>query len=336
MTRARRATQERGISSAIVMPVLRALEQAGLDLEAHVPALLGEAQEEFVVGAAVDQSLNDAAERLGDPALGITLARRIPIGALGLIDYALCTSASLREALGTVARHYGVATQRVRLTLLERDGLALLAFERLHGIEHSRHWIEFSFAILADRMRSTLGQQVVFEEVAFAHEAPAVQARHDEFFGVPVQFSQPDDHFGFSVALLDLPLRTASRSLAELLADRLREIEPAVGDPFLARAQRVVVELLDQGECGLAAAAAGLRCSARTLQRRLATLGTSHRGLLDDVRRERSVQLLGQNQFSVADVAAKLGFSETSAFFRAFRRWTGTSPHNFRHRLTKP
>jgi AraC-like DNA-binding protein len=319
----------------IVAPVLRALEEVGLDVDEWVPALVDGVRDPFVGGSDVDESLNRAADRLGDAALGITLARRIPIGALGLLDYGLCTSASLRDALGTVARHYGIATQRVRLTLVETDGRAVLSFERDPAIEHSRHWIEFSFAIFAERMRSTLGHPVVFDEVAFVHAAPEPPAGHEEFFGARVLFSQTGDRLGFPAELLDMPLRTASRSLAGLLADRFREIEPAAEDPFLARARRVVVELLDQGDVGLAAAAVGLRVSARTLQRRLASLGTSHRGLLDEVRRERSLHLLGEKQLSVAEVAARLGFSETSAFFRAFRRWTGTSPQSFRHRLAR-
>jgi AraC-like DNA-binding protein len=332
----RQANGQRGIASAIVVPVLRALEELGLRLESSVPTLLDEIHNPFVGGSAVDEALNLAAEQLDDAALGITLAGRIPIGALGLLDYGLCTSASLGDAMRTVARHYGVATQRVRLTLLESADRAALAFDRDPTITHSRHWMEFSFAIIAERMRATLGQPVAFDEVAFAHEAPNGPERHEAFFGARVQFSQPQDRLGFAAELLDLPLRTASSSLAGLLADRFREIEPAADDPFLARAQRAVVDLLDQGDCSLTAVAAGLRCSARTLQRRLAALGTSHRELLDDIRRERSVQLLGQQQLSVADVAARLGFSETSAFFRAFRRWTGTSPQGFRQRLGRP
>jgi AraC-like DNA-binding protein len=70
--------------------------------------------------------------------------------------------------------------------------------------------------------------------------------------------------------------------------------------------------------------------SPRTLQRRLASSGTSHRDLLDEIRRERARHLLSDRTLAIADVAGRLGFSETSAFFRAFRRWTGTSPQSYR------
>jgi AraC-like DNA-binding protein len=324
------ASAELGISSAIVAPVLRALEELGLDLASSFPAAVEEAGQPFVRGELADRTLDHAAEKLGDAALGITLARRIPIGALGLIDYALCTSASLRDALRTVARHYAVATQRVRLELEEHAGQAALSLARDPRVEHSRHWMEFSFAILAERMRATLGSPVTFDEVAFKHAPPASAERHDDFFGVQVRFGQPSDRLAFAARLLERPLQTASRCLAELLDERFRELEPAAHDPFLARVQRAIVDLLDQGECSLGALAAQLRTSPRTLQRKLTALGTSHRDLLDDVRRERSQTLLRDSQLSVTEVAARLGFSETSAFFRAFRRWTGTSPQMFR------
>src|SRR5262249_30296902 len=152
------------------------------------------------------------------------------------------------------------------------------------------------------RMRDTLGHPVVFAEVAFTHDAPPSRAAHDAFFGVAARFGQPRDVLGFSADLLELPLRTASGCLAQLLAARFREIEPAAEDPFAARVRRAIVDLLDAGDCRLTSAAERLRVSARTLQRRLATLGTSHRDLLDDVRRERSLHLLRASELSVTQV----------------------------------
>jgi AraC-like DNA-binding protein len=320
---------EPGIAATIVAPVLGALEAAGVDLralDAHV-----DAGDELVGGSRADRWLDAAAKRLGDPALGLTIARRIPIGGLGLIDYALITSATLRAALDRVARHYGVATQRVKLELVERGEQGVLVFERQPGISHSRHWIEFSFAILTERARQTLGRDVSPVLVSFRHDPPERVDAHAAFFGTEVRFSAPEDCLGFARDLLDEPLRTAAASLAELLDAKLPTIPPppeAPGAPdgFLERVREVIVELIAERDASLESAAARLHTSTRTLQRELSRRGTSHKDLLDSVRRERAQALLAEGTMTVAEVAARLAYSEPSAFFRAFRRWTGTSP----------
>jgi AraC-like DNA-binding protein len=319
---------EPGISSAIVGPVLEVLAAAGLDLDARGASV--DAGDEVVRGSSADRWLDLAAERLGDEALGLTLARRIPIGGLGLIDYALCTSATLRDALERVSRHYAVATQRVKLALVERGERLALVFERQPGISHSRHWMEFSFAILTERARQTLGREVSPVLVSFRHDPPACADAHSAFFGTEVRFSAPEDCLAFDRNMLDGHLRTAAASLAELLDARMPTTPPppedAGPDAFLERVRDVIAELIAQGDASLEGAATRLHTSTRTLQRELSRRRTSHKDLLDSVRRERAQALLGEGTTTVAEVAARLAYSEPSAFFRAFRRWTGTSP----------
>jgi AraC-like DNA-binding protein len=283
-----------------------------------------------VRGSSADRWLDVAAERLGDEALGLTLARRIPIGGLGLVDYALCTSATLRDALGRVSRHYGVATQRVKLLLVERGEQAVLVFERQPGISHSRHWLEFSFAILTERARQTLGHDVSPVLVSFRHDPPACVDAHSAFFGTEVRFSAPEDCLCFARGLLDEHLRTAAASLAELLDAKMPKTpsteEVDAPDALVGRVRDAIEKLLVERDASLEAAAARLHTSTRTLQRELARRRTSHKDLLDSVRRERAQALLGEGTMTVAEVATRLAYSEPSAFFRAFRRWTGTSP----------
>jgi len=324
---------EPGIAAAIVGPVLDVLAAAGVDLRALGAAV--ETGDDVVRGSSADRWLDVAAERLGDEALGLTLARRIPIGGLGLIDYALISSATLRDALERVSRHYGVATQRVKLILVERGEQVALVFERQPGIAHSRHWMEFSFAILTERARQTLGRDVSPVLVSFRHDPPASVDAHAAFFGTEVHFSAPEDCLAFARSLLDGHLRTAAASLAELLDEKMPTIPPppeegSTPDVFLERVRDVIVELIAQGDASLEGAATRLHTSTRTLQRELSRRGVSHKEILDSVRRERAQALLGEGTTTVAEVAARLAYSEPSAFFRAFRRWTGTSPRSRR------
>jgi AraC-like DNA-binding protein len=87
--------------------------------------------------------------------------------------------------------------------------------------------------------------------------------------------------------------------------------------------------MLELGRTDLSGLATRVRTSPRTLQRALRSCGTSHKEILDGVRREQALQLLHKN-VGLAEIVERLQFSEPSAFYRAFRRWTGTSPHKFR------
>jgi AraC-like DNA-binding protein len=314
-----------GISRAVVNPVLDALLELGFDARREITAV-EMTSDPILAGAAADLLLNTASVRLADEALGIHLAELIPIGGLGILDYAFCTSSTLRDALARVALHYNLVTQRVKLRLVESPPRATLVFDRLIPTAHSRHWLEFSFAFLGARVRQTTNQATAFEEVSFRHEAPRKTAVHDSFFGCRARFSQAEDRLGFHHALLDSPLRTASGSLAELLDAKMRELEPEeLPDAFVDRVRQVTVALLDKRDVQLDSAATRLRVTRRTLQRELNRRGTSHKEILDEIRRERAAALLSQS-LTLTEVAARLAYSEPSAFFRAFRRWTGTSP----------
>jgi AraC-like DNA-binding protein len=308
--------REPGIAQEIVAAVQRSLQEQGFDRNVV-------STDPIVSGSIADALFDDAATQLRDEALSISTAERIPIGGLGTIDYALCTSATLGDALRRVADHYGVATQRVRLELVQEGDRASLVCHRGAGLVHSRYWIEFAFVVIALRTRQTLGAEVAFTHVSFAHEAPANRAAHDRFFGVPVVFDSPDERLSFDSALLDRPLRTASRTLASLLETRIRESTQL--PPFLDRVQRSLSEMLDARQTDVGELATRMKISKRSLQRELLVLGTSFSTMLDQIRRERAFALLDE-ELLVSEVALRLGFNAPSAFFRAYRRWTGTSP----------
>jgi AraC-like DNA-binding protein len=315
-----------GLSTALLRPIVSALRSAGypcdeIELPAHDDDTIG-----FVPGDVADRFLDSAAAALGDVAIGITLAERLPIGSLGMLDYALCMSANMGEALQRVQRFYAYATQRARMELTVDGARATLAWTRVPGARQSRHWVEFAPAIVAQRMRQTLPVEPSFLDVAFSHSPPADDAEHRRHFGA-VRFDAAHDLLAFEASLLELPLQTASASFAGLLDARMKEITPAVDvDPFLVKVRAAIVRRLDARETSLAAAAEELSSKSRTLQRALQARGTSHARLLDEARRTRAMRLLEEGQLSLSDVAIDLGFSEPSAFFRAFRRWTGTSP----------
>ena len=251
------------ISSDVVVPVLRALRDLGADVTRFKPAAAGFRSSD------ADALMDAAAEQLGD-AVGLRVAAEIPLGALGPVDYALTTSATVREGLHRLSRYYGVATERVELTVLELPTSAGLELARNPAVTHSRHWIEFSLALITQRLRASVGGAMRLDEVWFLHPAPSPASRseHERFFGTSVRFGCPSDRLLFAPALLDMSLRTSAPLLAETLRTKLEEIDvKEQGDPILRRARKVIADALGSGEIGIDAVAGQLAMSRRSLQR---------------------------------------------------------------------
>lgn len=315
---------EPGIANEVVGTVAAALMQLG-----YAPAAaLNKSEQAVVPGSSADALFDDAARTLHNEALGIDVGKRLPFGSLGILDYALCSAGTVREGLERLVRYYGIVTQRVGLEIQDDGTHARLLFKRDPKLNHSRHWLEFSFSAIAERLRQTAGPKLSLEAVKFSHPPPADRKVHDAFFGVRVEFSAGEDVMGFASAAFDLPLLTAASALATVLEGRMKELEPerALSDPYVGKVRKAVVELLDKEDSRLESVVSRLGVARRSLQRELQQRGTSHKEILDDVRRERALHLLEVPGLTVTEVAYRLGFSEPSAFFRAFRRWTGKSP----------
>jgi AraC-like DNA-binding protein len=190
---------------------------------------------------------------------------------------------------------------------------------------------EFYVASLGGYCRFITRQPIRFLAARFSHPGPLDPGEHTAILRCPVAFDAPDS--GLLISTADLAARSVHaepdtlRATQRIAAERLAALDDS------STAQRVR-DLLAR-EPGkeppdLHEAAHGLHMSSRTLQRRLNEEGTSYRGVVDDDRRERSCRELLESDLSIHDIALRVGFSDVSAFYRAFRRWTGATPAEFR------
>ena len=324
--------EELKLSSAIATPVFEVLAALGADTR---DGLEQSRAGSMIPGALADEVMAAAALRTGDDSLGITVAKRIPLGGLGLIDHALCTSSTLGEGLCRLSKNYGVATERVRMTLDLIPPDACIWLVRRPESPPDRHWIEFSLAAVVIRLRECVSPDITLSRVAFTHAAPRDRRVQDSFFGVRVEFGAARDEIVFAAAYLTAPLRTRMACISEVLDARLAAIVGAQPDKdeYIARVRRIVLKLLDEGGAiRVQTIASELGASARTVQRELQHRKTSLLAITDDVRRELALHALSTGKESIADIAKRLGFAEPSALFRAVRRWTGESPSAVRSR----
>lgn len=172
--------------------------------------------------------------------------------------------------------------------------------------------------------------------VFFKHGSPGSTAAHERHFGCPVHFGSQHDALLVSQSALLQPNRLGDESISRFF-DRHLETELAKLDDDASLDKRVRIEIsqaLSEGVPKVSEIARRLGMSARTLQRRLSDHGRSFQVLVDEARRELAERLLEQTQYSLAEVAFLTGFSEQSAFNRAFKRWAGQTPRSYRLRGT--
>jgi AraC-like DNA-binding protein len=273
-----------------------------------------------------------AAERTGDPSIGLHAGMRIRPRAVNVFGYLALTSATLGEGLARVARYQRLVAGRSWLTLhdeagVERVGLATeepIGEQRAIRAEYTALLALAFLGWIADREVSAL-------EVSFAHSPRGPVEDYTRALRCPVKFEAPSSEIVFAKGALDLPSAHANATLAQSVdAFAARLLAELPGGGTVAHTRRALAALLDSGEGDVRRVSRRLGMSARTLQRRLAEEGQSFRGVLDSLRRELAEEHLRQRRASIAETAHLTGFSEVSAFARAVRRWFGCTPRELR------
>ncbi|AMA10781.1 AraC family transcriptional regulator [Picosynechococcus sp. PCC 73109] len=175
--------------------------------------------------------------------------------------------------------------------------------------------------------------------VYFKHQAPKRIRKHQAYFGCPMHFDADRDALLVSNESLRTPNQLGDKSISQFFDTHLETELSKLADPHSLEHQvRIYVSrCLSEGVPTISDVAEHFTISGRTLQRRLSELGYSYQTLVDESRRQLAERLLQQTDYSLAEVAFMTGFSEQSAFTRAFKRWAGQTPRSFRLNLqTKP
>jgi AraC-like DNA-binding protein len=284
--------------------------------------------------------LHLAAQVTGKESFGLDLAAKgTDPRDNGLLVYAALSSKSFGEALKVVQRYLHVLNEAADVDVKVSSVAATLGVHLFDfGVLEPGQAVEFGMANLVRSLRFLTGVQLRPVEVTFIHPRKHELAKFERFFGCPVRFGTRQNTVVFSRRQLALPIATADPRLLGILTSYGDEILAARVDksPDLRRqVEKIVMKRLSRGEAETQTVAHELGMSGRTLARRLSELGATFAQILDDLRHVLAVTYLREGSLAPSQVAFLLGYSELSGFIHAFKRWTGTTPGEWRTKQQK-
>jgi AraC-like DNA-binding protein len=272
------------------------------------------------------------------PWLGLDLGGSAPVSAHGALGYAVVTSRNLREAMLAMARYSATRNDAMAWTCADtRAGMTMHGAERTDLGTVRAFVIDTVLGAILRMIETAVGQVPASLRIDLPLSAPAWREQYRRFGVAEVRFDQPAFAFHFEQRDLALPCLGAD---AKAHAGACRECEEALAEVAGASTAQRVAGLLASVDDGayprMADVAARCGVSARTLIRRLHGDGATFQQLLDAARKQRALWMLLHTAEPVEEIAARLGYADTSNFSRTVRRWFGATPRGLREAPPKP
>lgn len=266
-----------------------------------------------------------------DPALGLVIGSVVQPRSYQVLGYAILSCDTLGEAIDRLIRYEKLVGKLGETSLVELpDRYRLTWVAPITG-----PWSRFlKEAAISGWI--TLARQLVVDipsfEVFFEHACDTEVSRYETLLGAPVHFNADFSGVELSLPALQVRMSGADAGLREIMdkqaAALLETFDSRVN--LVSEVRSVLARILPDGEPALERVAQQLSLSDRTLQSRLREAGMTFTAVIEDVRRSLAKLYLQQTNVTLMDIAFLLGFSEQSAFSRAFRRWEGESPQSWR------
>jgi AraC-like DNA-binding protein len=338
------ASRETTVAASVVTDMLQYLAERGVSTSdalaaSGIDATFPVSSDDRVAGSKVERLWRIAIERTGDTVIGLHMAETYNPGALDILGYVILSCRTVGEVLEKFARYARLLNDGMRVEMIRERRVAFCRCTFVEGVDNyllraPEQAIDATWGGVARELRRLAVLPLTAQAVWFRHAPPraADLAEYERVIGAPLRFGAPEDRFIVPTSHLEQPLRSANPALLHVFEQHAEASLGAV-EREESRANQVA-RLLSQKLRGSVPAlediARELAMSARNLQRSLREAGTSYQTLLDEVRRDLAIRHLANPATSTGQVGFLLGFSEPSAFHRAFRRWTGKAPSAFR------
>ena len=285
----------------------------------------------------VEALLTQLVEQFPERNLGLALASHHHMTDTHVLGLTAIASATGLDALRRLVRYQALVSTQEPFTITEDAETVTLSKKAVHG-DAAEHLIQvFIFAVIQTAIRNIAGFTGDLTGTAFTGAPQGPEADYRQQFGPRVSFSSVDASMTVPRDVLERPVSTGNIDILTANEPLLASLARAVRENNLpAKIKLAILDSLPDHTLTEEEAAASQNMSLRTFQRRLEDEGTRFRALLDQTRTERAEGLLGDPACSLSEVGYHCGFSEQASFSRAFKRWTGKTPSDYRKTLLTP
>ena len=323
-------------SVTVVLPLLEYLENEGFDLKTILdPVGIPQSALEDTTTRFPKRKFQAlwhvASEVTGDPAIALRVSTMVKANTLGIIGYLASASESRRNAFELVKGLTPLLWEDVECDLESGGEVAFIRCRTGSSPQASHFTTEYAVGLTVTMSRVLGGGRSDPLEARFSYSAPAYADEYERILRLPIRFDAGEDGVLFPISMMDSLNPSADAALRQLLeryaADQLAKLPTSAR--FSQRIRACILSMLPLGSLTADTVAAQFSMSSRTLRRHLQQEATSYQEILDDVRAELARHYLTKEKRGIDEVAFLLGFSDPSAFTKAFRRWTRQTPADF-------
>jgi AraC-like DNA-binding protein len=278
------------------------------------------------------QIQDEAAVFLHDPYFGLHVGEFAEAGSWSILGYMMMNCKNVGEAFEKSVRYARIIGNLIEVKMERQPRESkLIFFTAPHAPEMSRHCFDTSFSTTICMMRNFTGLDLRPLKVTLTYAEPESRTEYERIFQCPIRFGQRENSFTVDTDIFDTPILMANPRLLEhfekYAQDFLSGIERR--NEYTRAVTRIIIAQLDDEVLSIEKVAREMSIGVRTLQKRLEEEGVVFSDLLREVRHSLAKKYLREN-YSVEQITYLLGFSEPSAFRRAFKKWSGVTPREYR------
>ncbi len=279
---------------------------------------------------ALGRLVGESLRATGCDDFGLRVGARMGAIAIGLPGLVSLHAPTVGDALRIIADGLKTSDTGGAVRLAIQGAVAACGYiVTAPDIEAADQIVDGAMAILFNTMRSLCGPGWRPIRVRLTRDPPSDRARFAKFFWASIDYAAPAAALLFDAAALDAPVRGRNPDVAAILAPLLEDAMARARGDFVATVKSVIRSQIGAGEIGRERVARALGLNARTFAHRLRAAGLTYSELADEARFDAARRLLAKDR-KIAEIAAALGFAEQSAFTRAFKAWSGTTPARWR------
>ncbi|WP_166269657.1 AraC family transcriptional regulator [Marinobacter caseinilyticus] len=326
------------VAASSTLALVYYLENLGCLDAARVEAILGGALDHLQTP---DQTIEAnshyqlwayAEEASGDPAIGLHAGQVIDPERMGLVGHVFFNCDTLGEAVIQYVRLHRLINESVELTFEQTGDQALLTWQADTSGHYCRQDMDRTLAAALCRTRHFIHPDFAVDWVELAHPRPSYAGEYQRVMGCPASFDAPVTRVAFSSQYLSHPIPRRNPYVFSAVLKQVNSVLARMQTrrAFSRKVRRLISRQMATERIDADSLAKQCHMSRQTLYRRLKKEGLSFHDLVEQVRKDKAMRYVAADRYALGEIAFLLGFSELSAFSRAFKRWTGIAPAQFR------